>query len=108
MVNKFKVIEVMNKAMIELLNEKHNNCEANIKIQENLKDEAYFFKIEKEKAFDILKKVGVKEEQLENVYRELISSDIFFDLVRKGIINQEDGSLIVKYKNYVPGELFNK
>ncbi len=108
MVNKFKVIEVMNNAMIELLKEKNKNYDINLEIQQNLKDEGYFFKIEKARAFEVLKNVGVKEEKLNNVYKELTDSDVYYDLVRRGKINSDDDSLVVKYKKYIPGELFKK
>lgn len=106
MINKFKVIEIMNKAMIETLKEKNNNYDVNVRIKENLKDEAYFFKIEKEEALYVLRNVGIKEEKLETVYNSLISADLYYNLVNRGKINPEDNSLTVKYKKYIPGEIF--
>ncbi len=98
--NEFKVIEVMNEAMLELLKEKGGNFEENLKIKEYLQDEAFFFKIDKEKAYQILKSVGVKDNQLENVYKKLISPNMFYDLLNKGKIDIEDKNLIIKYKTY--------
>ena len=86
--------------MLELLKEKGGNFEENLKIKEYLQDEAFFFKIDKEKAYQILKSVGVKDNQLENVYKKLISPNMFYDLLNKGKIDIEDKNLIIKYKTY--------
>ena len=65
-----------------------------------LKDEAVFFKIDKSKAYEILKNVGVKQEQLENVYKKLISSDVFYDLLNRKIIKKDDKNILIKYTIY--------
>ncbi len=49
--NEFKVIEVMNRAKIEVLKDKKEDYSLNQKIQEYLKDETLFFRINKEKAY---------------------------------------------------------
>ena len=98
--DEFKVIDVMNEAMLKLLKDKNENYEKNLKIREYLKDEAIFFKITKTTAYAILKNVGVKEEQLENVYKKLISPNMFYDLLNKGKIKADDENLIIKYQTY--------
>lgn len=98
--DEFKVIVVMNEAMLNLLNQKNANAEKNLKIQEFLQDEAFFFKISKLDAFKILQNVGVKQEQLESTYKKLISSDVFYDLLNRGKIKAEDKNLMIKYKIY--------
>lgn len=98
--NEFKVIDVMNEAMLNLLKNKNTNYEKNMKIKEYLKDEALFFKINKLNAYEILLNVGVKQEQLENVYKKLTSSDVFYDLLNRGKINADDDNLIVRYNVY--------
>ncbi len=105
--NEFKVIDVMNQAMLNLLKDKNKNYEKNVKIKEYLKDEAFFFKINKINAFKILQNVGVKQEQLEDVYKKLISRDMFYDLLNRGKIKADDENLIIKYKIY-GNDLFNK
>ena len=100
MVDKFKVIEIMNEATLQLLKEKNENYEINSKITEYLKDEAFFFKISKERAIEILKNVGVHQEQLEKVYKELIAPEVYNSLISRGKIKQDDSSLIVKYDSY--------
>ena len=74
--DEFKVIVIMNEAMIKLLKDKNANYERNLKIEQYLKDEALFFKINKSNAYKILQNVGVKQEQLEYVYKKLVLPDV--------------------------------
>ena len=98
--NEFKVIEVMNRARIEVLKDKKEDYSLNQKIQEYLKDETLFFRINKEKAYKILQTIGVKKELLEEVYNKLINQDVYYDLLNRGKIKDGDESVIVKYKVY--------
>lgn len=98
--NEFKVIEVMNRAKIEVLKDKKEDYSLNQKIQEYLKDETLFFRINKEKAYKILQTIGVKKELLEEVYKKLINQDVHYDLLNRGKIKDGDESVIVKYKVY--------
>ena len=98
--NEFKIIVVMNEAMIKFLKEKNMDCSLNEKIQKKLQDKALFFKISKINAHKILKAVGVKEENFEKVYKKLTSSDIFYELVQKGKVGYNDENLIIKYNDY--------
>ena len=98
--NEFKVIEVMNRAKIEVLKDKKEDYSLNQKIQEYLKDETLFFRINKEKAYKILQTIGVKKELLEEVYKKLINQDVYYDLLNRGKIIDGDVSVIVKYKVY--------
>lgn len=61
--DEFKVIVVMNEAMLKLLKDKNKNYEKNLKIQEYLKDEAFFFKINQINAYKILQNVGVNQKK---------------------------------------------
>ena len=98
--NEFKVIEVMNRAKIEVLKDKKEDYSLNQKIQEYLKDETLFFRINKEKAYKILQTIGVKKELLEEVYKKLINQDVYYDLLNRGKIKDDDESVIEKYKVY--------
>lgn len=98
--NEFIIIDVMNEAMINVLKEKNVDCSQNLKIAEQLKDKALFFKINKEEAFSILLNVGIKKEKLEDAYSKLISTEVFYDLVNKGIIDINDNTLKIKYNLY--------
>lgn len=98
--DEFKVIVVMNEAMLKLLKDKNANYEKNLKIKEYLKDKAFFFKIDKLNSYKVLQNVGVKQEQLENVYKKLISPNAFYNLLNRGIINEDDQDLVIKYETY--------
>ena len=92
--NEFKVITIMNEAMLKLLKDKNSNYDENMKIRKFLEDETVFFKISKQEAYTILKNVGVKQENLEDVYKKLTSQKMFYDLVNRGKIKKDDKSII--------------
>lgn len=98
--DELKVIIIMNEAMLETLKERNENYEENEKIKEKLKDEAYFFKIDKAEAYEILQNVGVKSKSLEEVYKKLTAPAVFYDLLYKGKIKADDENLIIKYDTY--------
>lgn len=106
--DEFKVIVVMNEAMLKLLKDKNANYEENLKIQKYLEDETLFFKINKSNAYKILQKVGVRQESLEDVYKKLTSSNVFYDLLNRGKIKADDDNLIIKYNVYNSNDLFKK
>ena len=106
--DEFKVIVVMNEAMLKVLKDKNANCEENLKIKRYLEDETIFFKINKVNAYKILQKVGVKQEMMEDVYKKLISQNAFYDLLNKGKIKADDDNLIIKYNTYSSDDLFKK
>lgn len=108
MITQIKQIDLMNDSMITYLKKIGEATQRNEIIKQILKDEACFFKIEKEDAYIILKDIGVSQEQVDSVYLKLISSDNFFDLVRKGKINENEPDLKVKYSKYNPDDLFKK
>lgn len=106
--NEFKVIVVMNEAMLKLLKNKNINYDENLKIKKYLEDETFFFKINKTEAYNILQSVGVKKEYMENVYKKLIAPNVFYDLLNRGKIDVNDNSLLIKYNTYNPDDLFKK
>lgn len=106
--DEFKVIVVMNEAMLKLLKDKNANYEDNLKIKRYLEDETIFFKINKSNAYKILQSVGVKQERLEDVYKKLTSPNVFYDLLNRGKIKANDENLIIKYNDYSYDNLFKK
>lgn len=106
--NEFKVIVVMNEAKIKMLKDKNVNYDENLKIRKYLEDESFFFKISKENAYKILKKVGVRKESMDDVYKKLIDSYTFYELLNKGKINVNDKNLVIKYNSYKSEDLFKK
>lgn len=106
--DEFKVVVIMNEAMLKLLKDKNANYEENLKIKKCLEDETIFFKINKLNAYKILQNVGVKQEQLENVYKKLTSPNVFYDLLNRGKIKVDDDTIIIKYNKYSSDNLFKK
>ena len=106
--DEFKVIVVMNEAMLKLLKDKNANYEKNLKIKKYLEDETIFFKINKLNACKILQNVGVKQDKLEDVYKKLTSPDVFYDLLNRGKIKSDDDTIIIKYNVYSSDDLFKK
>lgn len=106
--DEFKVIDVMNEAMLKLLKDKNSNYEENLKIRKYLEDETIFFRISKLDAYRILEKVGVKKENIENVYKKLISPSTYYDLLNRGKIKANDENLVIKYNEYNPDDVFKK
>ena len=106
--DEFKVIVVMNEAMLRFLKNKNANYEENLKIKKYLDDETIFFKISKEDAYKILQNVGVKQEMLESVYKKLIAPNVFYDLLNTGKIKADDDNIIIKYNVYSSDDLFKK
>lgn len=106
--DEFKVIDVMNEAMLKLLKDKNSNYEENLKIRKYLEDETIFFKISKLDAYRILENVGVKKENIENVYKKLISPSTYYDLLNRGKIKANDENLVIKYNEYNPDDVFKK
>ncbi len=106
--DEFKVIVVMNEAMLKLLKDKNVNYEKNLKIKKCLEDETIFFRISKLDAYKILQNVGVKQEKLEDVYKKLTSPNVFYGLLNRGKIKSDDDTIIIKYNEYSSDNLFKK
>ena len=88
--DEFVVIKVMNDAMIKLLKSKKEDYTNNEKLKEHLQDPALFFKISKDTAFKILTCVGVKQQQLEIVYKKLTEPKIYNNLIQNGKIESNN------------------
>lgn len=104
--NEFIVVDVMNEAMIELLQEKNENCEKNLLIREYLKDKAIFFKLDRQKVFKILQTVGVKDDQLNKTYLKLTSKQMFDSLLNNNLIKTDDKNLVINYTNQTNNTVF--
>ena len=100
-------IKIMNETMITYLKRIGRDSYRNETIKEILKDEACFFKMDKEDAYLILQDVGIKE-NIDTIYSELISNDVFYDLYKRGKIKESDRELIIKYQIYDVNNLFKK
>ena len=98
-------IRIMNDTMIVYLKKMGINYQRNELIKKILSDDACFFKMNKEDAFAVLGSVGIRD-NIEEIYEKLISSDVYYDLYQKGIINENGSELIIKYQIYGTENLF--
>lgn len=101
-------LKIMNDTMIVYLKKIGMNCKRNEIISNILKDEACFFKLEKEDACIILQDIGIDTEHIEETYSKLTSSSTFYDLLNNKKINENDTELKIKYKTYEADDLFKK
>lgn len=93
-------LKLMNYTKIDYLKELKKDYTRNKLIKELLKDEACFFKMNKEDAYLILQDIGVSANNLEETYSKLISTDEFYRLVRENKIQENDNEIKIKYKKY--------
>lgn len=93
-------LKVMNYSIIDCLKVKGISIKKNELIKEILKDEACFFKMEKEEAFVVLKNLKVSDDMLEDTYKELTNKQEFYRLYNDGKINENDKDLKIKYEVY--------
>ncbi len=98
-------IKTMNDTMIVYLKKLGINCQRNEIIKKIFADDTCFFKMSKEDAFLILNEVGIKD-NIEEIYAKLISSDVYYDLYKKGKIDENNDELVIKYKIYDTENLF--
>lgn len=92
-----EVLKLMNYTKIDCLKSTGKDYTKNDLIRQLLKDEACFFKINKEDALLILKSIGVSEENLEKTYSEVTSKDLFMKLVENNKVNVEDQLLKIRF-----------
>lgn len=101
-------VKIMNDTMILYLRKLGMNYKRNEIIKKILEDEACFFKMNKKDAYVILNDVGIQNENIDNVYSKLTSSDLYYDLYKHGKIDENNDELVVRYKIYDMDHLFKK
>lgn len=75
--NIFECINIMNETNIDYKIKNKKDYNINIEIRNILKDEAIFFKITRERAYQLLEALEIKIEKINIIYEELISKKIF-------------------------------
>lgn len=103
-----KQLKIMNDTMILYLKKLGLNCKRNEIIKQILKDEACFFKLDKNDAYIILEDIGIANDKVESIYSKLISSDEFYILLKNNKIKENDFELKIKYKIYDTENIFKK
>lgn len=101
-----KELELMNLTQINYLKKLNLDTSRNEIISKILEDRACFFKIEKEDAFLILKDIGIKDSEVNNMYNNLVSSKEYYELQNEGIIDETDNEIKIKYDKYAANDLF--
>lgn len=99
-VNVFECIKIINETNIEFKAKKKIDYSIDLKIRDILKDEAIFFKVTKQKAYQILEVLEIKKEKINIVYEKLISKKVFYDLLHANKIDINDENLLIKYPTY--------
>lgn len=105
MITQLNELRIMNDTMIIYLKKLGIDCQRNNIVKNILEDDSCFYKMSKEDAILILKEIGVQS-NIKNIYDELTSSDLFYELYRNGKIDVNDNELIIKYKIYDYENLF--
>ena len=98
--NIFECINLINETDIELKKKNNKEYNTNIEIRKLLKDESIFFKITKQRAFQLLEALDIRREKLNEVYEKRISKKIFYDLLYAKKIDINDKNLQIQYPIY--------
>jgi hypothetical protein len=99
-------LRLMNDATIIYLNKNSISNNRNYIIKKILEDDACFFKLEKDDAYIILDDIGVKKDEMPNVYSLITSYDEFKKLKNTGKIDDDDKELKFNFKEYNPEDIF--
>ena len=75
-------LRLINDSNILYLKKINRSYKRNEIIKNILNDETCFFKINKNDAYMILQDIGILDNQIDNVYQNLISSDEFYNLYK--------------------------
>ena len=76
-------LKLMNYTTIVFLDDMKQSTQRNRIISKILKDEACFFKMKKEDAYDILEQIGIEKNMIGKVYNDLTSEQSFYKLKKK-------------------------
>ena len=101
-------LKIMNETTILYLKKIGKSYKRNEIINKILDDNACFFKMEKEDAYIILEDIGVGKDKVEEIYSELISEDVYYNLLKSDKIKEDDKELKIKYQTYDYNDLFKK
>lgn len=103
--NELRLINDSNITYLKKINKSYKRNEI---IKKILNDETCFFKMTKNDAYIILKVIGIANEQTDNIYQKLISSDEFYKLYKSKKIDLDDEEILIKYPIYNTDVIFEK
>ena len=99
-------LRLINDSNILYLKKINRSYKRNEIIKNILNDETCFFKMNKNDAYIILQDIGILDNQIDNIYQKLISSDEFYNLYKCKKIDLNDEEILIKYPIYNADELF--
>ena len=99
-------LRLINDSNILYLKKINRSYKRNEIIKNILNDETCFFKMNKNDAYIILQDIGILDNQIDNIYQKLISSDGFYNLYKCKKIDLNDEEILIKYPIYNADELF--
>ena len=100
-------LKLINDSNILYLKKINRSYERNEIIKKILSDETCFFKMDKDDAYMVLQDIGILDDQIDDVYKKLISSDEFYRLYQCNKIDLNDEEILIKYPIYDSDDLFN-
>lgn len=106
--NKLDELRLINESNILYLKRIGKSYRKNEIIKNILKDETCFFKMSKEDAYIILHDIDISNEQIDLIYKKLISYDEFFRLYKNKKLDLNDEEILIKYPIYNSEKLFKK
>lgn len=99
-------LRLINDSNILYLKKINRSYKRNEIIKNILNDETCFFKMNKNDAYMILQDIGILDNQIDNIYQKLISSDEFYNLYKCKKIDLNDEEILIKYPIYNSDDLF--
>lgn len=99
-------LRLINDSNIIYLKKINRSYKRNEIIKNILNDETCFFKMNKNDAYIILQDIGILDNQIDNIYQKLISSDEFYNLYKCKKIDLNDEEILIKYPIYNSDDLF--
>ena len=99
-------LRLINDSNIIYLKKINRSYKRNEIIKNILNDETCFFKMNKNDAYMILQNIGILDNQIDNIYQKLISSDEFYNLYKCKKIDLNYEEILIKYPIYNSDDLF--
>ena len=99
-------LRLINDSNILYLKKINRSYKRNEIIQNILNDETCFFKMNKNAAYMVLHDIGIVDNQIDTIYKKLISYDEFYNLYKSKKIDLNDEEILIKYPIYNSDDLF--
>lgn len=97
-------LKLMNYTTIVFLDEIKQSTKRNIIINKILKDDACFFKMSKQDAYEVLEQIGINKSRVGKVYLDLVSEQSFYKLKKDGKIKDSEN---LAFDNQIENKIFS-